>query len=125
MKGHGTYNAILFVTQTLQSVLETGREARIVQIDFSAVFDRVSHEGILLRLCSVGVGGSVLSVLTQFLSNRSQYMVADGYKSKLVNFVSGVPYVFHAVQHYFGSAVVPPFHSEAFLHRGEQALRLC
>ena len=46
---------------------------------------------ILFKLCSVGVGGSVLSVLTQFLSNRSQYVVVDGCRSKLVNVVSGVP----------------------------------
>ena len=50
----------------------------------------VSHRGILFWLCSVGVGGSVLSVLTQFLSNRSQYVVVDGCCSKLVNVVSGV-----------------------------------
>ena len=54
-----------------------GQEAKIVQIDFSAAFDRVNLQGILFKLCSVGVGGSVLSVLTQFLSNRSQYVVVD------------------------------------------------
>ena len=47
-----------------------GQEARIVHIDFSAAFDRVNHQGILFMLCSVGVGGSVPSVLTQFLPNR-------------------------------------------------------
>ena len=68
-----------------------GQEARIVQIDFSAAFDRVNHQRILFKLGSVGVGGSVLSVLTQFLSNRSQLVVVDGCRSKLVNVVSGVP----------------------------------
>ena len=33
----------------------------------------------------------MLSVPTQFLSNRSQYVVVDGRRSKLVNVVSGVP----------------------------------
>ena len=33
----------------------------------------------------------MLSVLTQFLSNRSQYVVVDGCRSTLVNVVSGVP----------------------------------
>ena len=32
----------------------------------------------------------MLSVLTQFLSNRSQYVVVDGCRNKLVNVVSGV-----------------------------------
>ena len=89
-KGLGTCDALLFVSYTLQSALESGQEARIVQIDFSAAFDRVNHQGILYRLSSVGIGGSALSVLTQLLSNRSQYVLVDGCRSKLVNVVSGV-----------------------------------
>ena len=62
-----------------------------MQIDFSAAFDMVNHLGILYKLCSVGIGGSVLSILTQFLSNRSQQIMVDGCRSKLVNVVSGEP----------------------------------
>ena len=71
--------------------LESGQDARIVQIDFSAAFDRVNNQDILYRLCSVGIGGSVLSILTQFLSNRSHRVMVDGCLSKLVDAVSGVP----------------------------------
>ena len=46
-KGLGTCDALLCVSHTLQSALESGQEARIVQIDFSAAFDRVNHLGIL------------------------------------------------------------------------------
>ena len=63
----------------------------MVQIDFSAAIDMVNHQAILFKLSSVEVGGSVLSVLTQFLSNRSEYVLVDGCRSKLVNVVSGVP----------------------------------
>ena len=66
-KGLGTCDALLCVSHTLQSALESGQEARIVQIEFSVAFDRVNHLGILHKLCSVGIGGSVLSILTQFL----------------------------------------------------------
>ena len=76
-KGLGTCDALLCVAHTLQSALEMGQEATTVQIDISADFDRVSYQRILFKLCSVGVGGSVLSVLTQFLSNWSQYVVVD------------------------------------------------
>ena len=62
-----------------------------MQINFSADFDRVNHLGILYKLCSVGIGGSVLYILTQFLSSRSQHVMVDGCLSKLVNVVSGVP----------------------------------
>ena len=68
-KGLGT-DALLCVSHTLKSALESGQEARTVQIDFCAAFDRVNHQGILYKLCYVGIGGSVLSILTQFLSNR-------------------------------------------------------
>ena len=91
LKGLGTCDALLRMSHTLQSALESGQEAHIVQIDFSATFDRVNHLGILCKLCSVCIGGSVLSVFTQFLSNRSQQVMVDGYQSKLVNVVSGVP----------------------------------
>ena len=59
---------VLRVSHTLKSALESGQEDRIVQIDFSAAFDRVNHQGILYRFCSVGIGGSVLSILIQILS---------------------------------------------------------
>ena len=62
-----------------------------MQIDFSAAFDRVNHLCILYKLCSVGIGGSVQPILTQFLSNRSQQVMVDGHRSKLVNVESGVP----------------------------------
>ena len=68
-KGLGTCDAVLCVSHTLQSALESGQEVRIVQIDFSSAFDRVNHQGILYRLSYVGIGSSVFSVLTQFLSN--------------------------------------------------------
>ena len=90
-KGLGTFDALLCVSHMLQSAQESGQEARIVQIDFSEAFDRGNHQGILYKLCSVGIGGSVLYILTQFLSDRSQHVMVDGCRSKLVNVESGVP----------------------------------
>ena len=46
-KGLGTCDALLFVSHTLLSALESGQEARILQIDFSAALDRVNHQSIL------------------------------------------------------------------------------
>ena len=80
-KGLGTCDSLLYMSHTLQSALESGQEARIVQIDFSAAFDRVNHHAILHKLCSLGIGGSVLSILTLFLSNRSQHAMVDCCKS--------------------------------------------
>ena len=87
-----TCDAILCVAHTLQSALEMGLEARMVQNDFSAGFQRVYHQGILFKVSSVGVGGSVLFVLTAFLSNRPRYVVVVGSRCKQVNLVLGVPH---------------------------------
>ena len=89
--GLGTCDALLCVSHTLQSTLESWQEAQIMQIDFSAAFDRVNHLDILYKLCSVGIGGSVLSILTQFVSNRSHEFTVDSCQTILVNIVSGVP----------------------------------
>ena len=62
-----------------------------MQNDFSAAFDRVNHLGIFYKLYSVGIRGSVLSILTQFVSNRSQQVMVDGCRSKLITVESDVP----------------------------------
>ena len=65
-KGLGTCDELICVFLTLQSALESEQEARILQNDFGAAFDRFKHQGNLYWFCSVGIGGSVLSILTHF-----------------------------------------------------------
>ena len=105
-KGLVTCDALLCMSHTLQIALnwalrnfekrfqtfalENMYPGRIVRIDFSAAFDRVNHRGIFYKLYSVGIGGSVLSILTQFLLDRSQRVIVDGCWSILVNVVSEV-----------------------------------
>ena len=61
-----------------------------MQLDFSAAFDRVCHSALLFMLQAVGVGGSLLSVLRDFLSDRTMRVALDGSSSDGVNVVSGV-----------------------------------
>ena len=68
-----------------------GQEARIVQIDFSAALTGSTIRGFSSWSVLWEFLGSVLPVLTHFLSNRSQYVVVDGCRTKLVIMVSGVP----------------------------------
>ena len=67
-KSQGTCDALFCVCPIQCKVhWRVGSKARFVQIAFGTSFDRVSYQGILYKLCSVGMGGSVLSVLTQSL----------------------------------------------------------
>ena len=79
------------MSHTPQSALESRQEANIVQIDFSAACDSVNHLGILYKLCSVGIGDYVLSILTQCLSNRSQHVIEYDCRIELFNVASGGP----------------------------------
>ena len=79
---YGTCDALLCMSHTLQSAFESGQEARNVQVDFSAC-DR----GIIYIMHSKGILGSALFILTHFLSNLSQHVMMDGFRSKLVSVV--------------------------------------
>ena len=58
-KNLGTCDALLSVSHALHSASESGLEAMISQIHFTAAFDRVNNQGILYKLWSVGLGGYV------------------------------------------------------------------
>ena len=45
---------------------------------------------ILFKLKSIGVGGSALSIFTEFLSDRRQRVVIDGAAREWIPIISGV-----------------------------------
>ena len=90
-KGLGCTDALLTISHHLQKSSDAGMESYIVQLDFGAALDRVSHSGLLFKLKSIGVGGSVLSICTEFLSDRRQRVVADGAAREWIPMISGVP----------------------------------
>ena len=47
--------------------------------------------GLLFKSIFIGVGGSVLSICTEFLSDRRQRVVVDGAASEWMPVISGVP----------------------------------
>ena len=90
-KDLGYTDALLTVSHHLQKSLDTGMESYIVQLDFGAALDRVSHSGLLFKLKSIGLCGSVLSICREFLSNCRQRIVDNGATSELILIVSIVP----------------------------------
>ena len=89
--GLGTCDALLCVSHALQSALVSGQEARKLQIGFSVTFDRVNHQGILYELCSVGIGGYVLSIIDTVSIKSITARYGGSCRSKMVNVVTGVP----------------------------------
>ena len=62
------------ISHRLQKSLDAGMGPYIVQLDFSAAFDRVCHNGLLFKLKSIGVGDSVQSISAEFLFHHRQKM---------------------------------------------------
>ena len=84
-----------------------------MKIDFSAAFYRVNHQGILYKLCSVGIGGSVLSILTQ------SYQIDHSTLWWTVVGVSWLTSCQECRRTVFWNVIVPPIHLRAFFHSGE------
>lgn len=80
------------MSNILQAGISNGSELILIQIDFSSAFDQVSHFGFLYKLRSVGIAGSLFSVVEQGLSNREHRVVVDGGKCAPTDALSGVPH---------------------------------
>ena len=71
-KGLGTCDALLDIVYAGQLELDRGGELALVQIDFSAAFDRVNHGGLVFKLWEAGVGGLILKAFQNFLFSHNQ-----------------------------------------------------
>ena len=60
-------------------------------IDLSKAFDTLSFDIILQKLKYYGVMGTELRLLTDYLTNRKQYVVFNNHCSGIIDIVNGVP----------------------------------
>ena len=51
----------------------------------------VPHQALLQKLCDFGISGELLNWCQDYLSNRRQRVVIDGYSSSWTEITSGVP----------------------------------
>ena len=90
-KGLGACDAVLTISDKVQRALDSGSEARMIGLDFSAAFDRVNHKALIYKLRQLGIGGPFLNILIEFLTDRKQCVVVDGHQGDWRSVVSGVP----------------------------------
>ena len=89
--GDSTINQLTFLYNTFCQALDSGKEVRAVFCDISKAFDRVWHAGLLLKLKSAGVAGSVLNWFKSYLFDRRQRVVLPGANSNWTSIRAGVP----------------------------------
>ena len=87
----GTYDAPLTITNAVQKSLGTGCEVCMISLDFSSAFDHVNQEALIFKLGQMGIGGTFLNIIIEFLTGRKQRVVVDGQCIDYRNVLSGVP----------------------------------
>lgn len=83
-------NLLTFVN-FLEGAFRDRVQVDAVYTDFSKAFDKISHQILVRRLSEVGVAGSLLRWCGSYLTDRTQFVAVDGYKSDDCACTSGVP----------------------------------
>ena len=84
-------NQLICLVDTIHSSLDINLEVRSVFLDMSKAFDKVWHKGLLFKLKQSGINGTLLNLLGDYLANRNQRVVINGYESPWGEIESGVP----------------------------------
>jgi len=71
--------------------IENKQCLNVIYIDFAKAIDSAVHRKLILKLVSYGIGGCLLSWISNFLTDRFQYVCIDGFYSSTVRVISGVP----------------------------------
>lgn len=89
--GDSTVNQLLYLVHKTYEALEHGKEVRMIYLDISKAFDRVWHDGLLLKLKSIGIRDPLLAWFKSYLSDRKQRVIIDGQSSEWTSVKAEVP----------------------------------
>ena len=84
-------NKLLAFTHEIYKSFDEEFEVRGVSLDISKAFDKVWHEGLLLKLNQNGISANLLNLLRDFLSCRKQRVVLNRQHLSWDNVSAGVP----------------------------------
>ena len=86
-----TCDALINLTETIYSSLNSKDFNITVFIDLKKAFDTVSHSILLNKLEKYGIRGTPLNLIQSYLSNRHSFVEIGSFKSKKGPIVTGVP----------------------------------
>jgi hypothetical protein len=89
--GDSTTNQLVEIYNTIISSLDKGKDVKFIFCDISKTFDRVWHKGILHTLKHFGISQQIVNWEDNYLNNRYQIVVSDGFTSSSRTTNSGVP----------------------------------
>ena len=90
-KGRGTDLAVTKLSSDILRKFDNGEITAAVYLDLTSAFDCVNHKILVHKLRHYGVNRNALKWLSDYLSNRIQYVTFGGAKSSEVVLNTGVP----------------------------------
>ena len=90
-KARSTQTNLIEYYESILHQLESNTSVDSIYLDFSKAFDKCDHGIILDKLNALGINGKLYRWIEDFLRNRKQIVVVNGFKSKQVDVTSGVP----------------------------------
>ena len=87
----GLLDLMTVVSNRITRVFNRSWATRAVALDISKAFDRVWHAGLLHKLKSCEISGSIFGLISSFISNRRLWVVLDGKSSQEYPVNAGVP----------------------------------
>ena len=78
--GDSTVNQLLYFVHKIAMSFDRydSLETRAVFLDMSKAFDKVWHDGLIFKLKQNGISGSLVKVLSSYLTNRKQRVAVNG-----------------------------------------------
>ena len=89
--GLGTADLLTSLDHQWLSCINTGGAVRVMAVDIAGAFDRVSHLGVLHKIRSYGLDGTLHRWLTSYLTDRNIQVVVGGATSQPFPIAAGVP----------------------------------
>ena len=72
-------------------LIATSLEVRSIFLDISKAFDKVWHDGLIFKMRQNGISSQLLKLFQNYLNNRKQRVVLNGFQAGYSPIESGVP----------------------------------
>ena len=91
LQGKSTCSNLLLTLNEWTSLANSRKPIDAIYIDLAKAFDSVSHAKLIHKLKKVGIGGTILLWLQDYLNDRKQSVRVGSYIGPEENVLSGVP----------------------------------
>ena len=84
-------HAVCEVTDYIRSKIDERSSGNACFIDIKKAFDTIDHKILLFKIEKYGFRGPIYNLMSNYLSDRWQYVIHDEIKSTMKSIVTGVP----------------------------------